>query len=136
MEDMNLRKFPSAFMKEISLGSLPVNLETFSTDRSQELNPSQLSPIYVFKSFIYQSTELCCCTCYKVVIILFWASSKWDILSMFDVVYVDTVLCHICVTFVEIYVGDCKKTYVGTWYVIDSFIAYCSLCIVGDVLPR
>ena len=42
---------------------------------------------------------------------------------LFEDVYVDRVLCHMCVILFQIWdVGDCK--------VIDSF-GPCSLCIIG-----
>ena len=49
IENKNLR-FPAALVRQISLRVLPVNVETFSMDKSQELNYSELSPVQVLKS--------------------------------------------------------------------------------------
>ena len=53
-EYKTFRSFPSALAKQMSLGSLPVNLETFLMDRSQNVNSFELLlynillPIYCY----------------------------------------------------------------------------------------
>ena len=62
-------KVASNIGETTSLGLLPFDLETFSSDKSQELNSFELSPVYGCKLFIYQSMEMFC-TLFKVFIIL------------------------------------------------------------------
>ena len=66
----------------MSLGSLPVNFETFSMDRSQELkfllnSCMCMSLGHSFSNFI----EHCHCTLYNEFVILYQTSSEWEAMS-------------------------------------------------------
>ena len=61
-EHSDFRRFLSALVKHISLRALPVNFDTFSMDKSQELISSELCPVQIFKSAILWSMKICCWT--------------------------------------------------------------------------
>ena len=50
-----------AFVKQISFGSCPINLETLSVDKSNVFNSSESCPVHISWSVIYLSIEICCC---------------------------------------------------------------------------
>ena len=49
----------SALAKQISIGLLFINLDTFLTDRSHEENSSEMSLVHIFNSVMYWSLEHC-----------------------------------------------------------------------------
>ena len=53
----NLRRLPSALVKQISLGSQPFYFETLSMGNNQLLNSSKSIPAQVFKFVMYLSIK-------------------------------------------------------------------------------
>ena len=74
----NLKRFPSALVRQMSLGSLPANFESFSIEKSKEINSSELSPLHVFRSFMSVCGELLYFI--NIFAVLPWTLSKWDII--------------------------------------------------------
>ena len=86
MEYMNFRRLPLALGEQISLVSWPVNFTSVSIDSGQVLNFSELYPVHVFKSVIYQSTEICF-SFLSVFAILSWTSIKCAYVFVFCLSY-------------------------------------------------
>ena len=107
-------------MKQISSGSLPINSETFSTDRSQELNVTGLSFLHAFGHLYKGLLSFVAALC--VGCLSFCPECEVSRISclLFEVVSIDTVLYHVCEFGTNL--GWCLKMICFVTYIIDSLI--------------